>query len=292
MDYSYIDNDELLLAAAGRFGKLERIAVDFEGEFNLHIYGEHLCLIQVYDGESFYLIDPRSEKVTEKGLSAFFSSPVRKIWFDCQSDAALVSKVYGKKIENIFDIRVLAQTLGYQGNLKGLEETYLGLESGISKKKNQQANWLKRPLPEEQIEYALEDVAHLMELEDILVQLVREKGLEKQAAAAMKKATAVKKPSPPWTRIGAWKRLNPAERIYVKCIFLARDSIARRFNVPAARVMDKHSILALSQDVPRSEEALRKRLSGEPERFIGLLLPSVWKAIGKAEAEIRPGKRD
>ena len=78
----------------------------------------------------------------------------------------------------------------------------------------------------------------------------------------------------------------------MKRIFLARDSIARRFNVPAARVMDKHSILTLSQDVPRSEEALRKRLSGEPERLIGLLVPSVWKAIGEAEAEIRTGKRD
>ena len=286
MDYSYLDSDERIAEAVAAFSLKPRIAVDFEGEFNLHIYGEHLCLIQVYDGTSFYLIDPRSERVTEKGLSAFFSSPVKKVWFDCQSDASLVYKVYGMTISNILDIRVLAKALGYQGNLKGLEEMYLGIDSGLSKKKNQQANWLRRPIPDEQIRYALEDVAHLMELEDVLTPLVHERKLDKQVSAAMKSAVSVSRPSPPWTRLGGWKRLGKKEKVYARHIFIARDAIARRFNVPAARVMDKRMILSLSEDVPRSEEALRARLDGQPERFIKLLVPALWSAIVKAGEEI------
>ena len=112
MNYEYIDSDEKIEKAVKRFEKLERIAVDFECEFNLHIYGEHLCLIQIFDGLSYYLIDPRAEGVTKKGLSFFFSSSVKKLWFDCQSDASLVFKVYGLTITNIFDVRVLAELLG------------------------------------------------------------------------------------------------------------------------------------------------------------------------------------
>lgn len=289
MDYTYIDSDEKINEMLSLFGGKDRIAVDFEGEFNLHIYGEHLCLIQVFDGSSFFIIDPRAAGVTVKGLEAFFSSSVRKLWFDCQSDASLVYKAYGLKIENIYDVRVLAETLGFHGNLKALEAEYLGIDNGLNKKKNQQANWLKRPIPDEQIEYALEDVAHLAELEDVLVPLIKERNLEKQVISAMKKATAVKKPLPGWTRLGGWKRLSREEKVYAKHIFIARDKIARRFNVPAARVMDKHLITALAKERPSTKERLADSLIGENPRFLNFLIPSVWEAITSAKEEIASG---
>ena len=46
------------------------VAMDFEGEFNLHIYGEHLCLIQLFDGSSFFLADPFN--LSEAVLRTFF----------------------------------------------------------------------------------------------------------------------------------------------------------------------------------------------------------------------------
>ena len=215
MDYTYLDTDEDISAAVAHWNGKDRIAVDFEGEFNLHIYGEHLCLIQVYDGEGFYIIDPRSGSVTLNGLKAFFLSPVEKVWFDAQSDAALVHKNYGIVIANIFDIRILALTLGYTGNLTGLKETYLGIssEGSGSKKRNQTANWLKRPLPQPQIEYALEDVRYLLALKDVLVPLVRDAGLEKKAEGEMRKALRVKEPVPGWKKVGApcpkWMGYSP-----------------------------------------------------------------------------------
>ena len=289
MDYLYLDTDEKIAQAVGRWNGMQRIAVDFEGEFNLHIYGEHLCLIQVFDGKEYFIIDPRSSSVTPDGLRLFFASPVEKVWFDAQSDASLVHKNYDAVIENIFDIRVLASVLGYTGNLTGLEERYLGIEaaSGGSKKRNQTSNWLRRPLPQSQIEYALEDVRYLLDLKDTLVPLVREAGLEERAAGEMRKALRVKTPEPGWKKVGDWRRMSRRERIYVRHIFLARDRIARRFNVPAVGVMEKRLIPALAADPPHSIEALEKRLKGQGPRFMGLLLPAVWKAIEDAEKEAR-----
>ena len=285
MDYIYLDSDEKIEKALVPLSQKKRIAVDFEGEFNLHIYGEHLCLIQIFDGCDFYLIDPRSEHVTIKGLEAFFSSSMEKVWFDCQSDASLVNKVYGLRIQNIFDVRVLAEVLGFHGNLKALEKEFLSLENDIPKKKNQQANWLKRPLPEEQIEYALEDVHHLLELQDALVAAVKAKGLEKAVEHAMRKATALKKIKPGWTKTSGWKRMNAREKIYARHIWIARDKIARRFNVPAAWVMDKHLIPSLSADCPKSEKELMKRLDGVSDRFMRFLYPVLCDELEKADKE-------
>ena len=287
MDYSYLDTDDAVLEAVGRWNGKERIAVDFEGEFNLHIYGEHLCLIQVFDGESYYIIDPRSSAVTAKGLKAFFLSPVEKVWFDAQSDASLVHKNYDTVIANIFDVRVLALVLGYTGNLRGLEEKYLGVrsEGGGSKKRNQTANWLKRPLPQSQIEYALEDVEYLLALKDVLLPLVKEAGLDEKAAAEMKKALKVKVPVPGWKKVGDWRRMSRTEKVYVRHIFIARDKLARRFNVPAVQVMEKRFIPAIASSPPESIERLSAMLRGQNPRFIKLLIPSLWQALKQSEDE-------
>ncbi len=283
----YISHDNDLESAIRIWSNKERIAVDFEGEFNLHVYGEYLCLIQVFDGDEYYLIDPLSKTLSKEALRSFFSLPVKKVWFDCQSDQSLVFKEYGFGIENIFDVRVLAKLLGFDGNLISLEKEYLNLEININKKKNQQANWLRRPIDQELIEYALLDVAHLMELEDVLRLEISKHNLDKQAASQMKKAVALKKPQDPWRHVVNWKMISPKERIYVRNIFLARDNIAKRFNVPAYYVMDKHRIGELAAYPPKDINMLRIRIQAEPKRFLKFLEPALWSAIERSNEEIK-----
>ena len=59
MTYTLLDSDEKIFKFLDSISSLDEIAVDFEGEFNLHIYGEHLCLIQIFDKSNYYIIDPR-----------------------------------------------------------------------------------------------------------------------------------------------------------------------------------------------------------------------------------------
>ena len=264
MEYTLIDSGKLLEEYTAIWNEKKRIAVDFEGEFNLHIYGEHLCLIQINDGETYYIIDPRSPRMDKASLAVFFSSPVKKVWFDCQSDSALVYKKYSLLIKNICDVRVFAMALGYIHNLASLEKDILGIEPQIngSKKKLQQTNWTKRPLTEDQIQYALEDVAHLMELEDRLVELVKEKNLYKECMRRMAQLGKTPKIRPGWQTLGNWKLMKAEQKESVKQYYIARDAVARRFNVPSFQVLDKHILLsfALSCPAKRSEvEDLAKR---------------------------------
>ncbi|WP_320129780.1 3'-5' exonuclease [uncultured Sphaerochaeta sp.] len=286
--YLVINSDSQLSVMVAQWKQqgIKVLAMDFEGEFNLHIYGEHLCLIQLYDGSSFYLIDPF--KVSPPSLKAFLEdSEIEKIMFDCASDSALVRKEFGIFLENIYDIRVPALAIGYTGNLSGLVEKYLGEQEEKptgSKKKNQMTNWLSRPLKDDQVQYALSDVAHLFALKEILQTAIEEKGLAVQVAVTMKTIAKPKGPDKPgWTKFASWKFLGKEEKIYLKHFFIVRDTLARKYNVPAVRILDKHILLDLAKNVPSDAQGFqpfcyRSGMSSKQE-LVNLLLQARENAV-------------
>lgn len=274
--YTILDRDDTIEKQCDKWEKKNSISVDFECEYNLHIYGEHLCLIQIYDGEGFFLIDPRSKLVTPSSLIRFFSLETEKLWFDIQGDASLIYKKYHAKINNVFDVRVPALLLGFTGNLLSLEKEFLGLDIQINKKKNQTANWLKRPLDGENIEYALLDVKYLFDLKKALLLEIEKKGLLEECNSLLEKVRVVKEPKPGWQHISGWERMNREEKGYAKAIYLARDKIAKRFNVPPNRVLEKHNLLSLIYNPPQRYEELELRLKKESQRFRSFLLENLW----------------
>ncbi|MGE4453838.1 MAG: 3'-5' exonuclease [Sphaerochaeta sp.] len=260
LSYTIVDSDSAFaeLLASWDDRNIHTLAMDFEGEFNLHIYGEHLCLIQLFDGYSYYLVDPF--KISSEMLQRFLEDASReKVMFDCASDSALVRKQYGIIMEGVFDIRVLALALGYTGNLSGLIERYLPeipKKPVSAKKKNQMTNWLKRPLKPEQIQYALSDVEHLFALKNLLQRDIAEQGEELQMKVheQMKGVGKSKGPDRPgWTKFSSWKYLSKDERVFLKHFFLARDTLARKYNVPAVRILEKPLLLQMAKNVPASD---------------------------------------
>lgn len=256
--YTLIDSDAKLnlLQSQWKEQGITTVAMDFEGEFNLHIYGEHLCLIQLFDGSSYALVDPFT--LSKEALKAFLEdASLLKVMFDCASDSALVRKQYDILLDGVYDIRISALALGYTGNLTGLVERYIPEAEKpnlSSKKKNQMTNWLVRPLKSDQIEYALSDVEHLLVLKDILDGEVEKKGLTEKVALEMLQAGKSKGPDKPgWTKFSSWKYLSREEKVFLKHFFIARDDLARKYNVPAVRILEKHLLLEMAKDVPSSD---------------------------------------
>ncbi len=289
--YSTIDSDKKLsqLIQSWKQREILSIAMDFEGEFNLHIYGEHLCLIQIFDGQEYFLIDPF--KVSKEALKSFLEDPdLEKVMFDCASDSALVRKAYGIALANVFDIRVQALALGYTGNLTGLVELHLGVQaekSTQSKKKNQMTNWLKRPLKEDQVQYALSDVAHLFSLKIILTTLVEERNLTEQVAKTMLTVAKPKGPDKPgWTKFASWKYMNKEEKTYLKHFFQARDTMARKYNVPAVRILEKHRLLEMAKAVPSTANDFHIYCTKCPEDQVDELVDLLLKAKENAAREL------
>ena len=105
--------------------------------------------------------------------------------------------------------------------------------------------------PQEQIEYALDDVRHLFALKDSLLKEMEEKlplSKRKQVLYSMKHCAEQKNPERPgWEKICNFKLLNAKEKVYIKHFFLARDGLARRADVPASRILAKQDIVAMAK---------------------------------------------
>lgn len=248
-NYRMIDTDEKLdkLLAYWRFHAISCIAMDFEGEFNLHIYGEHLCLVQLFDGFSYFLVDPFS--VSANSLQRLLeSTDIEKVMFDCASDAALVRKQYGIMLQRVHDIRLTACLLGFDGNLNALRARCLELPMKSGKKRDQKANWLKRPIAGQLIEYALSDVEHLFAIRTVLDREITKRGLLLQEMESQKTAALPKGPDKAgWEKLDGYHYLNRRQKIYVRWYFQARDELAKKLNVPPARVLDKRILVQLAK---------------------------------------------
>lgn len=289
--YSWVSSDEALSELLDKWEEsaVKSIAVDFEGEFNLHIYGEHLCLVQIFDGKEFYLIDPFS--VSAKVLKRLFEKPeLEKIWFACSSDANLLWKKYSIRLTNVYDLAVEQEILGLSGNLAALEAMFnLNDSEDTNKKKNQKSNWLIRPLPEVQIEYALSDVAYLFEIKKELNRMSAESRKTKDVANAMKNAVNIKTEYVPgYTKLPGYKRMRKEQKIKAKHFFLARENLARDLNKPPFQILDKNIVADLSLKPLVTEEMLcgiiNNKNASLKRRLICLLLEAQEAAIKEIES--------
>jgi len=226
-----------------------KIAVDFEGEFNLHVYGEHLCLIQVYDGRDFVLIDPL--KTGEEELRAFLEmkSPV-KLFFGADSDRMLVYKQYGIKIASLFDVQHLVEVLDLEK--KGLDSvlfSQLGVEV-VKKKKFQQYNWMTRPLDGEAKAYALGDVEYLFRLSEVLLEKIIERGLVEEMAFRLVSGQLDydRKTVPGIFKTPEYRKMRGAVKSRYERAVEIREEFARQMNVPPNLVLTKQDLADIAYD--------------------------------------------
>ena len=256
--YTYIDNPQALEQMCRSFSErgVCTVAMDFEEESNLHVYGEHLCLVQLCDGASYYLLDALVLGRTVEGkeaLKGFLEGPVTKIMFDCSSDSAIARKTLGIALKNVYDIRLVARALGFDGNLTALIERNLGIPAPDAgeKKKFQRANWMKRPLPEDQLAYALDDVRYLFRLRESLEEEALRSlplSVRRRLETEMKRCAVPRhKDRPGWEKICNYRALSFRQKVYLRHFFTARDNLARKADVPATFILDKHLVVAMAK---------------------------------------------
>ena len=125
-EYTLLSTDSDVRKFAGYLEdhSISVLAIDFEGEFNLHVYGEKLCLIQIFDGTSYFVVDP-----FRIGSNAFAdlleNRKIVKLFYDAVSDSMLVYKQYGIKMQAVYDVKVSVDLLDFEK--KGLDAVILKL---------------------------------------------------------------------------------------------------------------------------------------------------------------------
>ena len=255
--YRTIDSDKRVIDLLRRWkaDRIKIVGMDFEGEFNLHEYGERLCLVQVFDGRQLYIVDPF--KVKTSSLRSFLENPdILKVIFDSNSDQALLRKSHGIHLCSILDLKPAVDILGVKsGGLSKMLNRYLGAPI-MNKNKFQKHNWTRRPIDEAAIEYALYDVRYLLELKDRLMEQLIDSGkLDEYILANCKTQNSQNQDAgvPRIFQNKKYKSLSRAEKDRFRRVYELRDQHARKLNWPPNNVLANNTLFDIAAGAVRIE---------------------------------------
>ncbi|MDR3555451.1 MAG: HRDC domain-containing protein [Syntrophobacteraceae bacterium] len=245
------------------------VAIDTESN-SFYAYFNRVCLIQVSTSEQDYIIDPLSVGDIHD-LGETLSNPdVEKIFHAAPNDIAGLKRDFKFVVHNVFDTSIAAKILGYkQLGLAPILQEHFGVSLN---KKWQRYDWGKRPLKEEQIEYARFDTHFLIPLRHRLACELEEKQLFDSAREAFEKLCTqqiVKKHFRPgdFLHICGAQSLDVVGKRVLKALYLFREKEARRRDRAPFRVLTNETLLKIALQRPKSVQDFNK-IKGIPRVYL------------------------
>tara|TARA_B100000212_G_scaffold342331_1_gene328904 strand:- start:2744 stop:3580 length:837 start_codon:yes stop_codon:yes gene_type:complete len=122
-----------------------------------------LGLLQIFDGEEIFLIDPISIGPLSKKCNFLISNKVTKVFHSFREDIESIYSWTGDFMNNIYDTQLAEAILGRDYALSYQDLVYARI--GIKLDKNEtRSNWIRRPLSDSQLKYASLDVEYLIHI--------------------------------------------------------------------------------------------------------------------------------
>ncbi len=145
------------------------VGIDIEGN-GFFRYPERVCLIQISLGDMPYIIDPLAIDNMDPLGFLLNDMDVVKILHSGDYDIRSLNRDYGFTFKNIFDTSISAAFLGSPKlGLDAILKEYMNVI--VSKDKNlQRSDWTNRPLSNEAIKYAADDVRYLGQARKVMTQ--------------------------------------------------------------------------------------------------------------------------
>ncbi len=283
--YQYVSSAGELTALASRVAKEPLIAVDTEAA-SFHRYVDRIYLIQLSTRDETAIIDPLT--VGDVGaLGAVLADPgVETIFHDADYDLRILDRDYGIRARHLFDTRIAAQLLGEPAiGLAALLEKYLHVTQN---KKFQRADWSRRPLTGEMLDYAAMDTRYLPALRDELRRQLEELGRLTWAQEEFARLENLRW-SPAPTNGDSYLRIKGARVLSRRALALLRelahwrDDVAAELDRASFRVMPNEALLALAATPPVSKDAL-KAVPGVSERLVDQRGDALLEALARGQA--------
>jgi ribonuclease D len=230
--------------------KCRIIALDTEGENNLHAYGEALGLVQIYDGTDKVLIDPL--QIDNSSLKLLFENrDILKIMYDAASDSSLLKNACDIEMKSVLDLRPAVDLLNLsRQDLHSVIASELGVAL-TSKSRFQRHNWMKRPIDKEALEYAINDVTYLFPLKDALLKKLYEGNLLDMFMLRniqVQNKDYYRNPDDKYRRIKGFHALSAAEKDVFQKLFDVREKYAKKYNLPSFNIVSNGDLLNLARD--------------------------------------------
>lgn len=259
-----IDTEEALEAWAKQCAGAKLVAVDTESD-SFHHYREKVCLVQMTVDDQDVIIDPLATRSLEPLRDMFEDPSVIKVFHDAVYDLICLRRDFNLRLCGLFDTMVASRLIGKTHfGLAAVLDEYFGFKAD---KRMQRSDWARRPLSDEQLEYARFDTHFLPRL-TVLLQAELEKADRwlwareeftrlPDVAARITPRIAGADPDGFW-RIKGIRGLSPEALGRVQALYIARERIAERLDRPAFKVFGDHVLVEIALKPP-SDDGLRPR---------------------------------
>lgn len=284
-DYLYIQQQGQLQQYCQQASKAPVLALDTEFVRTRTLYSK-LGLIQVFDGRQVALIDPLCDLDLEPFWQLLTDPNIVKVLHSCHEDLEVFKKYAGRLPEPLFDSQIAGQFL-YQGKVLGFG-AMVAQELGVELDKGEaRTNWLKRPLTDNQLTYAVNDVKYLLPVYHKLNQQLAEKGLQQYNLAEAKFKVEQKRQDKNLQQLfldfgTAWQ-LKSRELAILQELALWRWQLASKKDLALGFVAKDATLVAIAQRRP-SELASMQNIPGVNPQEIKRYGRSMLECVTRAKA--------
>lgn len=263
----YIDTPEQLAEFCDSIKNVPWLAIDTEFQRE-KTYRSILALIQIATPDVVAIIDPLACDINPL-LDVLYDESILKIFHAARQDQEIFYDLRGKPLSPVFDTQIAAPILGHpeQAGYGRLVEDILGVQLG---KAHSRTDWIRRPLSEDQITYAADDVIYLAQLYPLLQQQLLEKDrltwLAPAFADLCKAALYSNPPELAWKRIRAAKKLKGASLSILQALAHWREAQAQTKNIPRGWLIKDEILIEICKLKPASIKVLSS-IRGISDKF-------------------------
>lgn len=253
----YIDSDRQFSQVVDALVSVDSYAIDTEFHRE-KTYFPKLALVQLAWPGHLVLVDPLAVDMT--AFLPVLESEVTAVAHAADQDLEVLELVCGAVPRRLFDTQTAAGFIGMSSpSLVSLYERTIGFRVG---KGDRMTDWLQRPLTEDQLRYAANDVARLLDVRDILVEdLERRDRLQwalDECELQRCRTRGQRDPDQAWRRIKDARQLRGPARSVVRAVAAWRERRAAELDIPVRYVLSDLAVVGIAQRPPRDRQELAR----------------------------------
>ncbi|HJQ12507.1 MAG TPA: HRDC domain-containing protein [Gemmatimonadaceae bacterium] len=286
----YLDKAADVERFLNEISHVKELALDTEGA-SFHRFLDRIYLLQISTRDRNAIIDPLPIGSPAALGELLQHNDIEVVFHDADYDLRLLHQDYGWHVTNIFDTRIAAQLLGIKSfGLAALLEQFFDVKLD---KKHQRADWSMRPLPQDMLDYAVQDTRYLLQLRDHMKSELQRRGrwhwAQEEFARLEGTRWETEEAMEGFLRLKGARDLTRRELAVLREVSNWRDKMAEQLDRATFRVMGNEVLFELARTAPRNVTAL-STIKGMPKGMIDRagsdLVSAIRRGLEAPEAEL------
>lgn len=259
-DILFIDDNSSLTEFCELIANETVLALDTEFIREKSYYSK-LCLVQIAAGEYIACIDPLTIDDLEPLLNLIYDTSKTKVLHAARQDLEIFYQLRKTLPQPIFDTQIAATLLGFndQVGYANLVQKLLGVQLD---KDQARTDWAQRPLNNNQIHYAANDVRYLLQAYPLIIDKLSSQNRIDWLAADFDELVDTTlyevDPDTIWRRVSGNTRLKPRQLVILQALAAWRENTAIKRDRPRRWILADDVLVSLAQHTPQNLDQLEK----------------------------------